>query len=828
MKKLLSLALICAMIIGLLPSVIAAADVRTENEWVFTTPSHGKSGILSPVTGNNSDFTLSGTDTSRSDKWGFVNLTGAHGCQVRDYFYYYYKNANPAVYYGTPRAFVLEIETDLSGKVSPSLTISKNTYSSCWEVFLVEKPSNAADWQCDTAGYGAAGVETLIKNTDTAYRLGVVDAYAKQDNMIDTVVLPEVTVKPGNYYLVFMANGANPAWATTAEGIQAICLVSFKLKDRSVPETARYTYNITSDAVKTEADAYLNADVLKANWENNALYTNLTDGYKLYGAQCYGSYNKICTSLELKQQGLYQQITIAQKTNTESPEYFYNNTDLFARNHYMVKINVPTGGKYSVSILNRFTSSDVSIAGAATGVYIVDASKIGEITHNLQSYLFNYGVTTEENSTTHAFSAYLTDANRLGVYNSNVFATDSNTPAVTKFDKTVDLAAGQYYLLFDLDSESYQQSQNYWDRNGYYQQCFTLSGIQLTPVDTNDYEGVQSAYDAIVKVDPENAEEVALASTTSNVKVLCGADGSVLYTGDVNAGEEITHTAPKKDGATFLYWAQGLGEYKKIVSYNETLSVKAEKGPMWLTAVYADNAATQTEVVFYDANGDEISRSRYDEGVAITLAELPSMAGFETAYGWTLDTDGTTYALTDEVKASGKLMRFVAAYPEGASESFDITVVGGSADKATAIYGETVTVSATAREGLASGGFGAKLFNYWMKDGEIVSFDLYYSFKVWKDTTVTAVYNNYTPLADAVRKIILGTRAVGDETAVVAEFIGITDAVEKGILFGTNIDNATHKVSMKTDGDTFSVIDNVTGDAVGYAILQNGSVIYSK
>ncbi|MBQ2743967.1 MAG: InlB B-repeat-containing protein, partial [Oscillospiraceae bacterium] len=293
-----------------------------------------------------------------------------------------------------------------------------------------------------------------------------------------------------------------------------------------------------------------------------------------------------------------------------------------------------------------------------------------------------------------------------------------------------------------------------------------------------------------------------------------------------DAGDAIEYTAPDKTGYTFLYWAQGLGEYKKIVSSDKKLSLKAEKGAMWLTAVYSDNSLAKTEVVFYNANGDEISRSQYEQNEVITLEDIPSMAGFGTATGWTLDTDGVTYTAEDKVKASGRLMRFVAEYPDEPSERFDITVVDGTAvngiaDDGKAVYGETVTVTAASIKGI-------KRFNYWEKDGEIVSFDLSYSFKPYKDTTVTAVYNDSSVADTIVRKIIVGTRPVGNKTAAVAEFIGISDAVEKGILFGTNLDNATHKISMKTEGDTFSVIDDVDGDAIGYAILSNGNAIYSK
>ncbi len=70
---------------------------------------------------------------------------------------------------------------------------------------------------------------------------------------------------------------------------------------------------------------------------------------------------------------------------------------------------------------------------------------------------------------------------------------------------------------------------------------------------------------------------------------------------------------------------------------------------------------------------------------------------------------------------------------------------------------------------------------------------------------------------------------MGEESAVMAEFIlPDTNVVEKGILFGTDLDHATHRAAMSGNGNYFSIIDDVTEAPVGYAVLSDGSVIYSK
>ena len=106
---------------------------------------------------------------------------------------------------------------------------------------------------------------------------------------------------------------------------------------------------------------------------------------------------------------------------------------------------------------------------------------------------------------------------------------------------------------------------------------------------------------------------------------------------------------------------------------------------------------------------------------------------------------------------------------------------------------------------------------YWTKDGEVVSTSESYIFNAWKACSVEAVFGDAAPtLGKAMRKIILDSFYAGSESAVMAEFIGFSDALEKGIMFGNK------KVAMTTDKTQFSVIDDVDGEICGYAIIRDG------
>jgi len=139
-------------------------------------------------------------------------------------------------------------------------------------------------------------------------------------------------------------------------------------------------------------------------------------------------------------------------------------------------------------------------------------------------------------------------------------------------------------------------------------------------------------------------------------------------------------------------------------------------------------------------------------------------------------------------------------------------------------YGDSVTVTAPSR----FGGSGYNVFNYWEKDGKIVSFNKSYTFNVWENCEVTAVYKAYAPVATTLKKIIIDDMGGNN---IMAEFIGFGDVAEKGIVFGENATLTTNKgkATMTSDKTQFTVNNDIgTPAARGYVIDKLGNVYYGE
>ncbi|MBQ7119062.1 MAG: Ig-like domain-containing protein [Oscillospiraceae bacterium] len=273
-----------------------------------------------------------------------------------------------------------------------------------------------------------------------------------------------------------------------------------------------------------------------------------------------------------------------------------------------------------------------------------------------------------------------------------------------------------------------------------------------------------------------------------------------------------TEEAIEIDGTkyNFLYWAKGATMARKqIVSTSASFEYLPGEGSNYLIAVYEpESGDMETKVEFYNGNGQLLPNVALTDGKY--LPDYPSMAGFGKAYGWALkDGNGyVEYSAGDDVSALSGSLIFVAQYEDLKS---DITVfVNGVAREVK--YGDVVACTADSSQGE---------FMYWQKNGEIVSFDDTYSFFAWEDCRVEAVYGENKPSFDvgkAIRKIILDRFRAGDEMAIMAEFIGFDDAVEKGIMYGNQ------KIPMTSRNSQFTVLDDTTvaNTAYAYAIIPFG------
>ena len=200
------------------------------------------------------------------------------------------------------------------------------------------------------------------------------------------------------------------------------------------------------------------------------------------------------------------------------------------------------------------------------------------------------------------------------------------------------------------------------------------------------------------------------------------------------------------------------------------------------------------------------------------MPALPSMTGYGTASAWVQYGTGAEFEAGQDAPTEN--LMFVAKYADPTT-TYKIDVVDGTGE-GSYTYGTEVICDATVPEG--------KVFKCWTKTvGEvtrIISLDEKYTFNVWEACTLTAVIVDEEPVFTGnTFSIILSTmaEAVDGNTAYIAEFVGLRDAVEKGIVFGNK------RVAMTTDAAQFTVVDDIGNvDVTGYAILSDGTVIYDK
>ncbi len=257
-------------------------------------------------------------------------------------------------------------------------------------------------------------------------------------------------------------------------------------------------------------------------------------------------------------------------------------------------------------------------------------------------------------------------------------------------------------------------------------------------------------------------------------------------------------TAPKTE-KKFLYWAMALSGNKRIVSFSETLENYVPEGNYknYLVPVYEGDVDTSKDE-YYNQNGQLIPDAEQDT--------IVSMPGYGNSNGWDKYSDNIYVAHYDKTAAQ--------------RDKVTVTVIGGEGTAENVPFGTKVTCTATEEDN------DGNPFKCWKKEvngvSEIVSVDSTYIFKAWETCTVEAVYEEHTPVSTAM-KIIIDSFAVGSDTGVMAEFIGLDDAVEKGIMFTATGETEATKIAMTTKGNQFTVIADEEGKYVGYAILKSGS-----
>lgn len=553
-----------------------------------------------------------------------------------------------------------------------------------------------------------------------------------------------------------------------------------------------------------------------------------TAPYELMGRNYYDNNHGLTKA------GVYETL----KLLTVSGDKVTNNMETsigVRRPGYMVRIKVENPGVYNLKAYNNFTvatNDQVSysyIKELGSGIlYNVDVASECDV------YVIpvsNEGFEFEYSNTGKPTYALIGGARNNTTWNKNAIklsGTYSSYPGTVKqFADNIELAAGEYIIFFEVNKDTVDTT-NYSDTSLYsnsYYQNFVLSGIDLIPAVSEEETAMREAI-------AEPVEEAGLSDTATVNVYTRDIDGSTsVQTAtkhNQTIGANFTASAETVIGNNyeFMYWEKGLGTERRVVSDTAEYTLKAVSGATHLTAVYKSKESTTVPVIFFNGNGDELSKATLNVGDVVSAPSSPSISGGAQFLGWKLEGKDVIYTSeqVNAITASGDRMIFVAQFADDEAKK-DITItVNGVALADKKYYGEEITVTADATSN-------DKTFAYWKKGDEIVSFETTYTFKAWENCTLTAVYSATAPsVTDALKKIIV--------SGGMAEFIGLDNAIEKGVIFRDTDDttvtlgNATHGVAMMTDGNQLAFENDLTGvgatNYIGYAILSDGKVVYDK
>lgn len=348
------------------------------------------------------------------------------------------------------------------------------------------------------------------------------------------------------------------------------------------------------------------------------------------------------------------------------------------------------------------------------------------------------------------------------------------------FKKTAErvyITGGYYYLIATVTKPAgwiKSSSSAYTDNEVF----GTLSGISFARI-ADDAE-LASAFTA------KEEDHTSAAKNVYGYKSTDTANAIVKYE---NVTDKVTVST--EDTENFLFWAQGLTNEKKILSFEPSFEYTPSEGNNILVAVYRDASVNKAE--FFNANGQREDVLLADG----TAPGLPERVGYKPADTW-IDLEGNKIAPGDTVTVSG-----YNAYVPNYGELISVTVNGTLYN-----YGDKVTLNCNDDAYYKEG----KYFKGWKKDNVIVSTSESYSFLAYKDTTVTAEWADKPfNFSGSGRKIILDAF----DSALMAEFIGFENVLEKGIMLDDT------KLAMKTDSNQFVIIPDKPGTYKGYAIIED-------
>ncbi len=825
MKRFLSIILAIAMILALAPVAFAEGEATEETKTVlkYDFTSYGLTGSTTSKSVTTATY---GVTSQYTEPWGFVRYTAGTNGDICDQFrlrFNWYNNAHPQL---GERAIALKLQVP-SGNYSAKIAFYGDINVPNFNVYMVPT-SETTLCQKLSETYG---LSEGIKEIPEKYYMGFVNGYRSSGGE-KTETLKGINIaEDSEYYLVVAANGVDESF-TSPNGLYEMGIRSLTL-DKS--DATAISASASKEVINIGDEIYATAEITRG--ENTyPAEENVTWVSENAHATVDSSTGKITGVSE----GVAKIKATVGNVESEAISVAIVNPDKekYTYNIYGNALN--DRAELNATTLANLSFSDINVSDSMPWRFVVSKN------YNAYALYYSYTASSfyDSNITANGFTAYTLLVPKAGRYDLSVikymnveggkakiyFAPADSVTASTvipsetgpvkdeHYKKEISFngtnnatvsesvgevyapTAGEYLVVIVPSSVDVTGTKTYGR--------FNYKGFTLTPVEDEDItDAFETEEPTVTQYNP----------TVSSAGYTMGESSETVegITETAQADGSYKMYAPEMSGEyKFLYWAKGLSLNKRIVSYqNEFNYIPAGGDNNILIAVYDKQDGTANKAEFYNANG-QVIKAVTDTSANKTVPALPSMAGYNKATAWKQYNGETVYTAEDVgsiVELSGTMI-FVADYELEEPVDVTVTVVDGNGT-ATVSYGERVTCTADSSKG--------KL-KWWKKTvgdtTEIVSVDDTYSFLAWENCTVTAEYAAIKPnYTGNTMKIVLDTFAAGDETAVMAEFIGFdSNVVEKGIMY-----NGT-KIAMTRAGGQFTV----TGDAgdvfKGYAIVKDG------
>ncbi|MBQ6697939.1 MAG: hypothetical protein IJP38_09850 [Oscillospiraceae bacterium] len=355
---------------------------------------------------------------------------------------------------------------------------------------------------------------------------------------------------------------------------------------------------------------------------------------------------------------------------------------------------------------------------------------------------------------------------------------------------TVELEAGDYYLIFDFWNDM---------ANGATKHNFYPKSAKLTL-----HEGEVVEEDESVALESNNLSFSLGSTEDAEIKVNGNAHtGNTVYKYD--RAETVTVEAGEApDGYRFKAWVQGTADNGlwKSSDSKYTFNIMTHT---YLTAVYEKIPSTDYVVEYYNENGKLLATKEVN-GTTPVLPEVPSLTGY-TFNMWTLD--GKT-KFDENSTLTERLTRAVAKYNANAITENNHVKYDGE-DK-TAPFGTPVSVSNAAA-------------THWLRDGRVVAYGTEYTHYIWDGTSI---YCSYAEIEKKPLVVIEDTLV--DGAAMIEYDAGNKQIIETGILFGeatVEIGSCEYKATSqwnKSHGQFTALPSGDENYARGYLIYNDGGV----